>query len=316
MKERLLLAALLFVTLLPAAGFADDRYFDANGIRIRYVEQGAGEPVLLLHGRGGTLSTWERSGVMESLAKDYRVIALDQRGHGKSGKPHNPKQYGAEMALDVVRLLDHLGIDRAHIVGYSLGANIVAQLLTIRPDRFLTATLVGSAGRISWTAEDEAMFEKQALETERGDAKPDFDPYAIAAVVRSFRQQVITPEQVAAVRVPTLGVAGSADPFLTSLQEVRRLRPGMKLVVVEGATHGGVLRRPEFIAALREFVVAHRQRGLQSRSVWPEGGLWSQRIADMGVDVRPNSALERTGVKRGPRLAAARSSWPAAQRDR
>jgi pimeloyl-ACP methyl ester carboxylesterase len=289
-------------------------YFHANGIRLRYIQEGAGEPILLLHGRGGSISTWIATGVVENLAKDYRVIALDLRGHGKSGKPHDPKQYGAAMALDVVGLLDHLGIDRAHIVGYSLGANILAQLLTIRPDRFLTATLVASAGRVSWTPEDEMSFEQQASETEKTEAKPDFDPRAIAAMLRSFRQQVITPQQVAAVRVPTLGIVGSADPFLPSMEVVRGLRPGMKLVIVEGAEHGGargVLRRPEFIAAFREFVVAHRPP-TQSRSESPEGRAWSQGTAD-GVDVRPNNAFERTVEHRGPRLAAARASWPAAQ---
>ena len=91
-----------------AAKISDDRYFNANGMRLRYIERGVGEPVLLLHGRGGNISTWLTSGVVENLAKDYRVIALDFRGHGKSDKPHDPKQYGSQMALDVVRMLDHL----------------------------------------------------------------------------------------------------------------------------------------------------------------------------------------------------------------
>ena len=65
-----------------------------------------------------------------ALAASYRVIAMDARGHGLSGKPHDPAQYGPEMGLDVVRLLDHLGLRRAHILGYSMGAHIVAQLVT------------------------------------------------------------------------------------------------------------------------------------------------------------------------------------------
>lgn len=244
-----------------AAKVSDDRYFNANGMRLRYTEQGVGEPILLLHGRGGNISTWVTSGVVENLAKDHRVIALDFRGHGKSDKPHDPKQYGSEMALDIVRLLDHLGIERAHIVGYSLSANIVAQLLTTHPNRFTTATLVASAGRLVWTAEEELMFEKQASEIEREVATSSYDPRAIAAMLRSFGQQAISPAQAAAVRVPTLGIVGSDDPFLPSMEELRRLRPGLKLVVVEGATHGGergIVRRAELVSSLREFIAARR----------------------------------------------------------
>lgn len=244
-----------------AARVGEDRYFNANGMRLRYTDQGVGEPILLLHGRGGSISTWVTSGVVENLAKDYRVIALDFRGHGKSDRPHDPKQYGSEMALDVIRLLDHLGIERAHIVGYSLSANVVAQLLTIHPNRFTTATLVASAGRLVWTSDEEHMFEKQAAEIEREVATSSYDPRAIAAMLRSFGQQAISPTQAAAVRVPTLGIVGSEDPFLPSMQELRRLRPGLKLVVVDGATHGGergIVRRPELVSSFREFVTARR----------------------------------------------------------
>jgi len=70
------------------------------------------------------------------------VIAIDARGHGKSGKPADAKAYGAEMGQDIVRLLDHLKIPRAHIVGFSMGAIIVGHLVTTNPDRFISATFV------------------------------------------------------------------------------------------------------------------------------------------------------------------------------
>jgi pimeloyl-ACP methyl ester carboxylesterase len=136
---------------------AQDQFFDLNGVRIRYVDQGSGQPVVLLHGFGGSLeSGWVETGVLPNLARDYRVIALDYRGHGQSDKPHDPKSYGRHMGQDVVRLLDHLNIARAHIVGHSLGAGITATLLTTHPDRFLTATLSGGAGRQQWTTQDAA----------------------------------------------------------------------------------------------------------------------------------------------------------------
>jgi pimeloyl-ACP methyl ester carboxylesterase len=220
------------------------------------------------------------------------VVALDCRGHGKSGKPHDAKQYGPEMGLDIVRLLDHLGIARAHVVGYSMGANIVAQLLTTHANRFLTATLGGSAGRFSWTAKDEDLFEQEAAETERLGFSPSLqlrtappntpkltdeeitrrsavaladtskDRHAVAALIRSFRDQVITVAQAGVVSVPTMGIAGSADPQRSDIEDLKKLRPALRLVVVDGATHygdRGVRSRPEFVSAIRDFISSHSQ---------------------------------------------------------
>ena len=289
-------AAILLLLLAPATGSAQDQFFDSNGVRIRYTDQGSGEPVVLIHGNGGTLQGWTDAGVLPNLARDYRVIALDARGHGKSGKPHDAKAYGREMGMDVIRLMDHLGIRRAHIVGYSMGASITAHLLTVHPERFITATLGGAAGRFRWTAADTARAETEAAEKERecisrtqvfrlapvNQPKPSEeelkkasaacmanqsqDRFALAAVSRGMQDQVITPAQVSAVKVPTLGVVGSRDGYLADFQELKKLRPDLKLVVIEGASHGGAagaMRRPEFVAAVREFIGS--KRGTSSR---------------------------------------------------
>jgi pimeloyl-ACP methyl ester carboxylesterase len=210
---------------------AQDQFFDSNGVRIRYVDQGSGQPVVLIHGYTGSIAGWVETGVLPNLEKDYRVIALDCRGHGKSDKPHDPQSYGIQMGQDVVRLLDHLNIARAHIVGYSMGAGITAKLLTTNPDRFLTATLGGAAGRQNWTAQDEAAAEAEAVELEQGmpfrslilrlaptdQPKPTDeviqarsqqllrgnDRLALAALVRSRGEQTVSEVQMAAVQVPT-----------------------------------------------------------------------------------------------------------------
>jgi pimeloyl-ACP methyl ester carboxylesterase len=281
---RLVLVALGFVLATTPGVFAQDRFFDSSGVRIRYIEQGSGDAVVLIHGNGGSLQGWIDSGVLPALAENYRVIALDARGHGKSGKPHEARAYGREMGLDVVRLLDHLNLRRAHIVGYSMGASITATLLTTHPDRFLTATLGGAPGRFNWTDADTARAEKEASEKERDCvsrtqmtrlappnqppisaedfqkrsqacmADPNQDRFALAAVHRGMKDQAITPGEVRAIKVPTLGVVGSRDPYLPGFQELQKLRPAMKLVVIEGATHGSAQRTPEFLAAVREIL--------------------------------------------------------------
>jgi pimeloyl-ACP methyl ester carboxylesterase len=272
-------------------GAAEDQFFDSNGVRIRYVDQGSGPPVVLIHGFSGNLdSSWVDTGVLPKLATDYRVIALDSRGNGKSDKPHDPKSYGVQMGQDVVRLLDHLHIARAHIVGHSLGAIITAKLLTTDPDRFLTATLSGAAARQRWTPEDAAAAEAEAVEFEQGvpfrsvilrtaptdRPKPteeqiqaesqrrlkSNDRFAMAAMVRSRSEQVVSAAELAAVRVPTLGIIGSADANLPAMQQLASVLPTLKVVVIEGATHGGslgVTRRPEFIEQFRTFTAAHQE---------------------------------------------------------
>jgi pimeloyl-ACP methyl ester carboxylesterase len=270
---------------------AQDQFFDSNGVRIRYVDQGSGPPVVLLHGFSGSLETgWVETGVLPNLATDYRVIAFDSRGHGKSDKPHDPQSYGLQMGQDVVRLLDHLNIARAHIVGHSMGAGITAKLLTTNPDRFLTATLSGSAGRQGWTPEAAAAAEAEAVEFEQGipfrsmilrtaptdQPKPTDeqiqaqsqqrlarnDRFAMAALVRSRGEQTFSAAQMATVQVPTLGLIGSADANLAAMQKLTSVLPTLKVVVIEGATHGGALgvaRRPEFVDNFRAFTAAHKE---------------------------------------------------------
>jgi pimeloyl-ACP methyl ester carboxylesterase len=194
------------------------------------------------------------------------------------------------MGQDVVRLLDHLHIARAHIVGHSMGAGITAKLLTTDPDRFLTATLSGSAGRQRWTPEDAAAAEAEAVEFEQGipfrsvilrtaptdRPKPTDeeiqersqrllarnDRLAMAALVRSRGEQTVSAADMAAVQVPTLGLIGSADANLDTMRRLATVLPTLKVVVIEGATHGGatgVTRRPEFVDNFREFTAAHKE---------------------------------------------------------
>ena len=120
-----------FATLLMCFAAApalaqEDKYINANGVKIRYIEAGKGAAIVLLHGGTSNLDSWTSRGVVDNLAKDFRVIAFDARGHGKSDSPRDPAAYGRQQALDVVRILDALKIERAHIIGFSLGSSTVA----------------------------------------------------------------------------------------------------------------------------------------------------------------------------------------------
>jgi len=192
------------------------------------------------------------------------------------------------MGQDVVRLLDHLNIRRAHIVGFSMGAIIAGHLVTTNADRFLTATFVGHHAVRTWTAADDKESEESARDLE-GDmpfrslilwlsprnAQPSEDEIrklsqaliaandvkALAAYHRGRRALVVTDAQIAAVRVPTLGIIGSADPSVGTMNDLKTVMPALTVVVVQGAEHGGergILRRGEFLSAVREFLAARR----------------------------------------------------------
>ena len=287
--------AILGVLLLPVTAFAQDKFFDSNGVRIRYVEQGSGDAIILLHGDGGSLNGWIDSGLLPNLAQNYRVIAFDARGSGKSGKPHDVNAYGREMGLDVIRLMDHLGIKRAHFVGYSLGAHITAQLLTTDSARFMSATLGGAAGRFRWpeqeivvrTVTEPAERERECVSrtqiyrlaptnAPKPDeeaikklsaacmANPEIDRFALAARTRAERAYIITSEQLRTVKVPILGVVGSLDGYIEDFNELKKLRPDVHLVIVDQATHGGqrgAALRPEFVSAIRDFIASNRAAG-------------------------------------------------------
>jgi pimeloyl-ACP methyl ester carboxylesterase len=284
MRLMVQLAITLAVAGYSVIGMAEDKFFDSDGVRIRYIEEGSGEPVVLIHGSSGTAETWKLSGVFQRLAKNYRVIAMDCRGSGKSDKPLDPKLYGRNMTLDIVRLLDHLEIERAHIVGYSMGGSLTLQLATLKPERFLSATLGAAAGRVDWTEEVIEQVNKRADRIENTPAreivlrhwpkdkpKPSEeeieklvakylafrDPKALAAVRRSYRDQVVAKEEVARIKVPFLSIIGTADPSLEAVNNLKKSMPKLKIVAIEGATHAGeksAKRHPQFVQALEEFL--------------------------------------------------------------
>ena len=247
-----------------------DKFFDSAGAKIRYVDEGKGEPVILVHGFTGDVEGgWIATGVLPELVKDYRVIAFDLRGHGKSDKPREPRAYGREMVLDIVRLMDQLEIRRAHIVGYALGGNIVAKLLVMHPDRFITATIGGAGGRQPFTpeefkaAEDEATLFEQLREKARPGLGPLNDPLALAAIDRSKSEHSLTDQELKGVRVAVLTIAGSLDGALPAVKHLGDVVPNVKVVVIEGAVHAtadprGAPRRTEFLTAMKTFLASHR----------------------------------------------------------
>ena len=259
-------------------------------MQIRYVEQGTGAPVVMLHGYTGTLDRhFVANGVFANIAKDHRAIAMDLRAHGKSGKPHDPKAYGDELARDAIRLLDHLNIPRAHIVGYSLGAILAGRLIVTDPDRLLSVAFIGAHPRRALNALDTQFIADSIKELEGdvpfrslavalqppGTTTPSDaelrklvaplvaanDVKALAAMWRGGAFPLTTDAALAAAKFPMIEIIGTLDPSVSEAEPLRKAHPHIRMLILEGATHGGeqgVLRRPETLPALRELWASAR----------------------------------------------------------
>ena len=285
--QSMFLASVFLLGLAASPVVGQDYFVSQDGVRLHYISQGTGLPVVLLHGRGDSVDNWIQAGVVADLSRDHRVLALDLRGHGLSDKPHDSRLYGRAMRLDIVQLLDHLGLAAAHVVGHSLGAQIVAHLMESAPDRFLSATLVAAPLRYEWPDEEERTAQLMADETERDCwsrirwfgipqpgaptptpeeeaeyqaareacfADPNVDRFALAALIRSGGDRILNRNATARVRVPTLAIVGSLDPLVPASEELASLRSDVEVVIAEGAGHNGprgVHRHPDFLPALR-----------------------------------------------------------------
>lgn len=241
-----LAGSIVFVLPFVLAQFAQgaDQFVDSAGVRIRYTDEGQGPPVILIHGytASGDLN-WRIPGTIDLLAKKYRVITLDNRGHGKSDKPTEVEAYGPAMAQDALRVLDHLQIKKAHFVGYSMGGMITLHVAAIAPERMLS----GVIGGMGWVVAGTPVADSP--DGDRGNQP------ALRACARAFPTLGITREQLAAIKVPLVVVIGTSDGLLerrvTPLVEVR---PDIPIVKIEGANHVTCIFRPEFKKSIVEFL--------------------------------------------------------------
>jgi pimeloyl-ACP methyl ester carboxylesterase len=238
-------AILLHQLCVTAPALGEDLFFDSDGVKIRYTIDGQGPPVVLIHGytASGDMN-WRLPAVISLLSKNYRVITLDNRGHGKSDKPRDVEQYGPKMAEDVVRVMDHLDLESAHLVGYSMGGMITLKLLAMHPDRVRSAVI----GGMGWT---ELPADGERAST--ADKLTDLEPLRACAL--AFPLLGITREELVAVKVPTIIIIGAEDSLLARrVDPLREVRPDLPVVQVAGANHAGCIFRPEFRQAIKEFL--------------------------------------------------------------
>jgi pimeloyl-ACP methyl ester carboxylesterase len=230
--------------------------FHNGAVEIAYLDEGCdelqAEPIVLVHGFASTKETnWVAPGWVTTLRRaGRRVIALDNRGHGASSKLYDPADYHtAKMAGDVAALLDHLGLPRADVMGYSMGARIAAFLALEQPDRVCVLILGGlgfhlvegvglpesiaaalEAPSLTDVADRTGRQVRAFAEQTRSDLR------ALAACIRGSRQ-TLSRAQVAAISVPTLVAVGSKDEVAGSAEELAALIPGAQALDIPGRDH-------------------------------------------------------------------------------
>lgn len=259
------------------AGLPDFSYFQHDGYKLAYFDEGepSGDPILLIHGfASSAVVNWVHPGWLKTLGDaGYRVIAIDNRGHGKSDKPHEPESYHVPlMAADAIGLLDHLGIGEAHVMGYSMGARITAFAGLADPHRIRSVIFGGlGIGMITgvgdWDPIADALLAPSLDDVthERGRMFRAFadqtksDRHALAACIRTSRD-LVSAEQIAKIDMPALIGVGTKDDIAGSPHELAELMPHAKALDIPGRDHMLAVGDRVFKKATLDFLesVTHR----------------------------------------------------------
>ena len=243
--------------------------FQSDGYTLSYLDEGSGEPILLIHGFASNKETnWVYPGWVQTLTRaGYRCIAIDNRGHGESEKLYDPALYSSPiMAEDARALLDHLEIESAFVMGYSMGARISAFLSLNHPDRVRRVIFGGLGGGMIHGTGDPAPIiaalkadDGEPIKHATGKAFRQFaeqtksDRLALAACMGSARQQ-ISVEELSGLKVPALVAVGTRDVIAGSAQDLVDILPDGRAVDIPGRDHMVAVGDKVFKQAVLDFL--------------------------------------------------------------
>jgi len=257
----------------------DFQSFDSAGVEIAYIDEAAdtdekpGEVIILVHGfASNVVFNWTDTGWVRHLTRSgYRVIALDNRGHGKSGKPHDAAAYGAPvMAEDVRRLMEHLSLERADVMGFSMGARIAA-FLVIKHPKMVRSVVFGGLGAnmvrgMAGTGPIANALEAPSIDDVKNATARTFrafaeatgsDLKALAACIRSSRDPV-EAEALGKVLCPVLVAVGTDDVIGGAPEGLAKLFPSGEALEITGRDHMKSVGDRVFKQGVIEFL---RRRG-------------------------------------------------------
>jgi len=244
--------------------------FDSDGVRLHYEVEGPedGATLIAVHGFASDYRlNWVGSRWQETLTNaGFRVIGVDCRGHGHSDKPHDEAAYAMDvLACDIVRLLDHIEVDSAAYLGYSMGSRIGLEVVLSYPERVRRAVFggLGSAGAIAHADDIAHAFligeptDDPTAQTfyKFASARPINDLQALAACIKGMKPDA-NPERLATIRTPILVVVGDHDDIARDAPELIELIPTARLMTIAGRDHMTAVTAREFKQAALEFLTA------------------------------------------------------------
>ena len=278
MRQLILLAAAAVGMAAPGGEPTHEFFTTSDGVKIHYMRLGqSGSYVVLIHGYTGSAEgNWFKNGIAAALAANHRVVAIDNRNHGRSDKP---QLNGPGKAEDTIELMDHLHIQKAHIHGYSMGGMITGTLLAAHPDRFITASFGGSGIAETdpeWIAKlppDKQGMDPQEAALSRAlrihhamdNGMSQEEAEKLAAAPPAARPATTAPRplqiDLTKVTVPVLAINGELDrPHYKTTRMARELF-NFTNVVLPGKSHltaivAGTMP-PLYIESLAGFVNSH-----------------------------------------------------------
>ncbi|WP_316859903.1 alpha/beta hydrolase [uncultured Cohaesibacter sp.] len=242
--------------------------FQSDHVSISYLDEGAGLPVLLIHGFASNKTVnWVNPGWVQTLTgAGYRVIALDNRGHGESEKLYDSALYSSPlMAEDARALLDHLDIDEAFVMGYSMGARISAFLSLKYPERVKKVVFGGlGGGMIHGTGDPQPIIDAlkaddaASIKHVVGKGFRQFadqtgsDRLALAACMGSSRQK-LSVEELSKLSVPALVAVGTRDLISGSAKELADILPDARVCDIPNRDHMVAVGDKVFKRAVLDF---------------------------------------------------------------
>ncbi|MCH7737135.1 MAG: alpha/beta fold hydrolase [Chloroflexi bacterium] len=238
-------------------------YVDNSGVKIHYHVEGDGPPLVMQHGLTSSLKNWYAYGFVEELQKDYRLILVDARGHGRSDKPHDPKDYDLKLRVsDILAVMDDVGVDKAHYMGYSMGGRIGFGLVLHAIDRLHSLIIGGMSantpnsdtppedrinllrqGMAAYVANTEAN--EGPMEAGRKERLLENDPEALIAATTAPRGTDGLEALLPGLNLPCLLYCGEADGFFPGAKEAAQAIPGAVFVPLPGLDHGQASRAGE-----------------------------------------------------------------------
>ena len=246
-----------------------------NGVEIAYDDIPPAGPVertiLLLHGFASNRNEgWRRTGWYGAFERrGVRTIALDQRGHGESVRSHDPDDYGrGKMAADALALLDHLGVGRADVFGYSMGTRTALQIAIDAPERVSNLILGGIGGKLfdppgpggveamaaAMAAEDPSSIQHEMLRSFRHFADEQGEDRQALAAFSAGRSPPLDRDAMAALPMPVLVVAGAWDEGAGDPEELARVFPHGKGKSLPGCDHFSAIPHASLKATVFDFL--------------------------------------------------------------